>query len=279
MPRVCTICIHPARGAIDDGLEAGQSLRDVASRYALSKSAVDRHRDNHLPAHLAQDGADLQTEFQGARQADQQRLKQLRWNARAVMKALQGWGDVRTPEEWQAACEDARQRYQSGRFLLERLGAERFLDPQLMGTLWRLRQDLLEEYGTASPAMTMVIDLAVMSYYNALRIQGWIGDLALAIEQELFAEESLKVKLRQQYGAQFDGLAVEEALRRLREQLLPLFERTNRQLVENLRVLQQRRPGALPAVAIGRAGQVNLGQQQVNLHRSNGRASPPGAPR
>ena len=66
-----------------------------------------------------------------------------------------------------------------------------------MATLWELRRGLLGEYGTASPAMTVVIDRAVMSYWDALRIQGWIGDLSLAIEHELFAEEPLRVKLRQ----------------------------------------------------------------------------------
>jgi hypothetical protein len=129
------------------------------------------------------------------------------------MRAMQCWRDVGTVEAWQAACDDAAERYQSGRFLLERLGAERFLDPPLMATLWQLRQGLLEEYGAASPAMTMVIDLAVMAYANALRVQGWIEDLSLVIEHEPFAEESLKVMLRQQYGPQFDGFAVEEALR------------------------------------------------------------------
>jgi hypothetical protein len=279
MPRVCTICTHPARAAIEDGLLAGQSLRAVAGQYLLSKSSLNRHQAGHIPSHLAQEGADLQAEFQAARQADQQRLKQLRWNARAVMKALQGWGDVRTVEEWQAACEDARKRYQSGRFLIERLGAERFLDPPLMATLWQLRQGLMEEYGTASPAMTMVIDLAVMTYYDALRIQGWIGDLSLVIEHELFAEESLKVKLRQQFGTSFDGFAVEEALRRLREQLLPLFERANRQLHQNLQALQRGRPGSLPMVAIGRAGHVNVAQQQVNIQKRDARSFQPIEPR
>jgi hypothetical protein len=133
------------------------------------------------------------------------------------MRAMQCWRDVGTVEAWQATCQDAAKRYQSGRFLLERLGAERVLDRQLMATLWQLRQGLLEQYGAESPAMTMVIDLAVMSYYDALRIRGWIGDLSLVIEHELFGEDTLKVKLRQQYGPQFDGFAVEEALRRLRE--------------------------------------------------------------
>jgi hypothetical protein len=276
MPRLCTICIHPARQVIDNGLIAGQSIRRVSGQYGLSKSAVDRHRGHHVPATLTQDDADLAAEFHAARQADHRQYQELRKNARATMRAFEGWGQIHSVEEWQTTCEDARQRYQSGRFLIERLGAERFLDPQLMATLWQLRQGLLEEYGTASPAVTMVIDLAVMTYYNALRTQGWIGDLALSIEQELFAEESLKLKVRQQYGVQFDGFAVEEHLRRLKEQLLPVFERVNRQLLQNLQALHRSRPDASPLLAIGRAGQVNVAQQQVNLQQRGGRASPPG---
>jgi hypothetical protein len=112
-----------------------------------------------------------------------------------------------------------------------------------------------------------------------LRVEGWIGDLALVIEQKLFGEDALKVKLRQQYGSQINEFAVEEALQRLKEQLLPLFERANRQLLSNIQGLWQGRPGVLPAVAIGRAGQVNVAQQQVNLQQKDGRASQPVAPR
>jgi hypothetical protein len=176
-------------------------------------------------------------------------------------------------------CDDAAERYQSGRFLLERLGAESVRDPQLMATLWQLRQGLMEAYGVESPAMTMIVDLAVMTSANILRIQGWIGDLSLVIEHELFAEESLKVKLRQEYGPHFDGFAVEEALRRLREQLLPLFERVNRQLLSNLQALPRGHPASSPMVAIGQAGHVNVAQQQVNLQRQGGRSSQPVAPR
>src|SRR6266511_5594969 len=185
MPRVCTICTHPARAAIDDGLEAGQSPRAVAGQYLLSKSSLDRHKASHIPSHLAQEGADLKAEFHAARQADRWHYNQLRRNARAVMRAFQGWGHIRSVEEWQDACDDASKRYRSGRFIIERLGAERFLDPQLMATLWQLRQGLMEEYGAESPTVTMLVDVAVMAYANALRMQGWIGDLALTIEQEL----------------------------------------------------------------------------------------------
>jgi hypothetical protein len=148
-----------------------------------------------------------------------------------------------------------------------------------MATLWQLRQGLMEEYGAESPAMTMVIDAAMMSYYNLLRIQAWTGDLALVIEQELFAEDALKLKLRQRYGTQVDGFAVEEALQRLKEGLLPLCERVNRQLFQNLQALQRGRPGSSPMVAIRQARQVNVAQQQVNIQRRDGHASPPGDPR
>jgi hypothetical protein len=195
------------------------------------------------------------------------------------MRAFEGWGQIHSVEEWQATCEDAAKRYRSGRFLLKRLGAERFLDPQLMATLWQLRQGLLEEYGAASPTVTMFVDLALMAYANALRVQGRMGDLALVIDHELFAEDSLKVKLRQQYGPHFDGFAVEEQLRRLREQLLPLFERVNRQLLQNLQGLQRGHPASSPMVAIGQARNVNVAQQQVHIQRRDGRSSQPVEPR
>jgi len=54
MPRVCTVCTHPQRQVIDEALIAGAGLRDIAGRFGLSKSALERHKANHLPASLAQ---------------------------------------------------------------------------------------------------------------------------------------------------------------------------------------------------------------------------------
>ena len=53
MPRRCTICDHEQREAIDQELVRGASLRDIAGRYRVSKSALERHKANHLPATLA----------------------------------------------------------------------------------------------------------------------------------------------------------------------------------------------------------------------------------
>lgn len=52
MPRVCTVCTHPERAAIDTALVAGGTYRDIAGRFRLTKSAVERHKAEHLPASL-----------------------------------------------------------------------------------------------------------------------------------------------------------------------------------------------------------------------------------
>ena len=54
MPRRCTVCAHPEVGAINKALVAGESDRKLAARYgSLSRPAIQRHADNHLPASLA----------------------------------------------------------------------------------------------------------------------------------------------------------------------------------------------------------------------------------
>ena len=113
MPRICSVCTHSARATIDDGLVMGQSLRAISAAYGLSKSAVDRHKDNHVSVPLAQDDADLAAEFQAARQADRQHYHKLRKNARAVMRAFEGWQSVRTAEAWEQVCQNAHKTYKS----------------------------------------------------------------------------------------------------------------------------------------------------------------------
>lgn len=50
--RLCSVCNHPERSAIDRYL-LQSSVRRAAARFGLSKSAIHRHRDSHMPALLA----------------------------------------------------------------------------------------------------------------------------------------------------------------------------------------------------------------------------------
>jgi hypothetical protein len=48
MPRTCTVCTHPERVAVDQALVAGRAYRDIAGQFSVSRSALDRHRAEHL---------------------------------------------------------------------------------------------------------------------------------------------------------------------------------------------------------------------------------------
>lgn len=53
MTQVCKVCRHPQRDEIDAALVAGDSQRNIAGRFSLSLSAVNRHKESHLPAAMA----------------------------------------------------------------------------------------------------------------------------------------------------------------------------------------------------------------------------------
>jgi hypothetical protein len=206
----------------------------------------------------------LEEGWDAHRAEKQQRVSRLRRDARADFRAMEGWQRVTSPEAWQETCREAGEDYRSGGFLIERLGAHRHLDPELMATLWGLRQELVSE-GAGTAAESMVADLAVTSYYNALRIQQWIGNLALATEREFFGEAGPSARFEERNG-RVEGLVVETQLERMGEELLPLQERANRMMLRNLKALADLRRGPSAAVAIGQARQVNLGHgAQVNV--------------
>lgn len=53
MPRTCTICSHPKRLEIDKVLVAAEeSLRTIADRWTVSKTALIRHKAEHLTQRL-----------------------------------------------------------------------------------------------------------------------------------------------------------------------------------------------------------------------------------
>src|SRR5262249_44779551 len=158
--------------------------------------------------------------------------------------------------------EEAHREYEIGAFLLDRLGAQRHVDPKLMATLMSLRQRILVEWGITAAAEMMVVDLALLSYYQALRVNGWIGDLALFIEHEFFGTPTAATDRRQER-------AIEERMRRMSEQLMPLFERANRMLIRNLQAIKDLRQGLVPTIAIGRAEQVTVHNPQHRRARRN----------
>jgi len=53
MPRTCTVCRSTDRRKVDAAVLQGLPYRDIANIFSLSRSAVDRHADKHIPKRLA----------------------------------------------------------------------------------------------------------------------------------------------------------------------------------------------------------------------------------
>lgn len=93
MPRACTVCIHPKRPEIDSALLASEPFRHIASRFDTSTAALQRHKADHIPAHVAtaKDAADVAI-------ADDllQQIKALRNKAISILQKAEEAGDYRT---------------------------------------------------------------------------------------------------------------------------------------------------------------------------------------
>jgi len=54
MSRVCTICTHQERHAIDKAIVSGTPNRRIAAHYDLAETSLRRHAAEHLPVALVQ---------------------------------------------------------------------------------------------------------------------------------------------------------------------------------------------------------------------------------
>src|SRR5215207_3411176 len=123
-----------------------------------------------------------------------ERHERLERDASASARAMDGWGRVNSRDEWLAMVRKAADDLDDGSFLIDRLGAERHLDPQMMAILLVLRRRLIDEHGATTAAELMMIDVAVLSYYHTLRVNGWVGNVSQWLESEFFNKGSLTIR-------------------------------------------------------------------------------------
>ena len=93
MTRVCTICSHESRDAIEDAFIAGTPKRRIASHYGVSERAVRYHLREHLPALLA-----LARDAERAARADTllDRIEALQSRTLAILEASEETNEHRT---------------------------------------------------------------------------------------------------------------------------------------------------------------------------------------
>ena len=93
MPRVCTICTHAEREAINAALVDSIAYRTIADRYGLSHQALMRHKAEHLPSLLVKS-----EEAKEVAHADDLvwQIKQLRNKAISILGKAETAGDLKT---------------------------------------------------------------------------------------------------------------------------------------------------------------------------------------
>ena len=93
MPRRCTVCEHEKVEEINRLLLEGVSLRDLAGRYSVSKTALHRHKESHLPAKLVK-----AREAREIAKADSllDQVIELRDKALSILDKAEQAGDLRT---------------------------------------------------------------------------------------------------------------------------------------------------------------------------------------
>lgn len=93
MPRTCTICTQAKREEIDQVLLAGEPYRHIASRFGTSTAALQRHKAEHVPVHVAK--AREAAEVASADDLLEQ-IKGLRNRAIGILNKAEKAGDYRT---------------------------------------------------------------------------------------------------------------------------------------------------------------------------------------
>ncbi len=89
----------------------------------------------------------------------------------------------------------------------------------------------------------------------APRISGWTGNTALMVEAEFFGRDRPRAGFRDRHG-EIRGLTVEEYIKRLGQDLIPLAERCARVMREAIAALETLR--AAPSGAVERSKPISL---------------------
>ena len=92
MAATCSICGHEARQAIEGGLAARSSLRDIARQHGVSKDAVARHGKNCLGPALAEQVA--VAEAAGA-ETILQRVEHLQSRTLRLLRVAESGGELK----------------------------------------------------------------------------------------------------------------------------------------------------------------------------------------
>ena len=163
-------------------------------------------------------------------------------------------------EDWETATELLEEDYRSGKFLMDNLGADRYVDSIVGMTMMLIRRDMIKDMQIETSAEIMLLDAALMANFNAIKLQRMFGDLVTQVERELFHDDMPSVNLKAGGSLEINKYKLEEMLDRVSDKIMSLVERNNKMMVRNIKAIRDLRSENLSI----RTEQLNIALQQVN---------------
>ena len=148
--------------------------------------------DDPFPALTAEEVAAIEARAHERRDYWNRVHAALRQDAQSCARSMRNSPLFGDPGKWEDMIDRSLDDYRSGRSLMDHLGADRLIDPALTGMLLAIRRGLIEEVKAVSMADDVLIDMAVIAFANAMRIQSIIGNTALIIESEMFGQPTFE---------------------------------------------------------------------------------------
>ena len=172
----------------------------------------------------------------------------------------------RKPEDPPDILDEAVEQYLNGRFFLRELSLFYEVNPHLAMTVFHLRQVWIRQYDLKTVPELLLLDQAMLAYLHVIRTNKKIADLFSLLEDSMFMYDSpLESVAARPKGKHVVSYVGPEYIEKMQQAMLPILDRFNVMFLRNLKALRELRADPIQ-VNIGRAGQVNVGGQQVNVH-------------
>lgn len=183
----------------------------------------------------------------------------------------------RRPEDYPDILEEVAEDYLNGTQFLRELSLFYEVSPELSLHVFHLRQEWIKQYGLETVPELMLLDQAMLAYFQVLRLNKEVAATLALTEQSLYYPEGPDAIIRRREGQEpeLTGLRAEGLVKNLEKRLMPLIERFHKMFLRNLRAMRELKAGST-SVKIGQVGQVNFGEQQVNMSESPDGPAPRG---
>jgi hypothetical protein len=180
------------------------------------------------------------------------------------------WSGIDSQKEFDKKRRETADDYRSGNFFLERIGRYRNVDYSLTLTMLYLRKQWIKEYEIKTVPEFILLDMALVSNFHFLRLNEQVNNALANIEWQIFALDA-PMFMKNSYGDRLnnerkDKSVAEEIAHEIEEILQPVLDRYNRMFIRNLKALRDLKRGNI-LLNIGNVGQVNIGDQQLNVKK------------